>query len=129
MLSEGEAQSNVSAAIAFGLLYSVVLFGVAFAKEHFGHGGVYVVAAMSGLTDMDAITLSTARMISAGGLDPDTGWRVILVGAMANLSFKGLAVAVLGHSRLLARVSAAFGITLIVAVLILTAWPNDIVAW
>ena len=68
-----------------------------------------------GLTDMDAITLSTAQMVQEGRLEPSTGWRVILIGAMANLVFKALAVAVLGSRRLLVWVGMAFAIALCAA--------------
>ena len=107
----------------FGLLYAAVLFAVAASKEHFGDEGLYIVAALSGLTDMDAITLSTSRMIDKGQLAIDTGWRMILVGALSNLVFKGAAIALLGHRRLLLRIIVAFGIALASGVLILLLWP------
>jgi uncharacterized membrane protein (DUF4010 family) len=51
----------------------VVLFAVAAAKEHFNDKGLYVVAALSGLTDIDAITLSATNLIKSGRLKLDTG--------------------------------------------------------
>ncbi len=118
-----EDPSELKAAIVFGLLYAGVLFAVAVVKEHFGDAGLYVVSALSGLTDMDAITLSTAQMIKKDNLTVDTGWRMILIGALSNLVFKGVAVGVLGHRALLKRVSLAFGIGLIGGLLILMYWP------
>ena len=64
----------------FGLLYALVLLGVAVARHHFGQAGLFTVAAISGLTDMDAITLSTANLVNSNHLDPGTAWRVILTG-------------------------------------------------
>jgi uncharacterized membrane protein (DUF4010 family) len=81
------------------------------------------VAALSGLTDMDAITLSTAQLIKRNDLSVDTGWRMILIGALSNLVFKCGAVAMLGHRKLLLRVSLVFGISLAVGVLLLICWP------
>lgn len=115
--------SELKAAIVFGLLYAAVLFAVAAAREHFGNEALYLVAALSGLTDMDAITLSTAQMINKQRLDVDTGWRMILIGALFNLIFKAGAVAVLGHRQLLARVSLAFGVALAGGILLLACWP------
>jgi uncharacterized membrane protein (DUF4010 family) len=118
-----EDPSELKAAIVFGVLYAAVLFAVAAVKEHFGNEALYAVAALSGLTDMDAITLSTAQMINKDRLDVDTGWRMILIGALSNLVFKAGAVAVLGHRNLLIRVSIAFGIALLGGILLLIFWP------
>ena len=98
----------------FGLLYAVILFAVAAGRQWLGDRGLYLIAAVSGLTDVDAITLSTAQLIKRGELEVDTGWRMILLGSLSNLVFKGAAVAVLGHRRLLRRVSIVFGIVLAV---------------
>jgi hypothetical protein len=65
-------------AVAFGL---GLLLG---AKEHFGSAGFYTVAIVSELTEMDAITLSSARLVESGRIDPSTGWRAILIAAMSN---------------------------------------------
>ncbi len=115
--------SQLKAAVIFGLLYAVVLFAVAAGQQWLGDSGLYLIAAISGLTDMDAITLSTAQLIKRGELEVDTGWRMILVGSLSNLVFKGAAVAVLGHPRLLKRVSIAFGIVLLCGMLLLLLWP------
>jgi uncharacterized membrane protein (DUF4010 family) len=121
--AESEAPSNLGAAILFGALYAAVLFAAAVAKEHFGEEGLYIVAGLSGLTDMDAITLSSAKLVEAGHIDAGTGWRVILLGALANLAFKGGAVAVLGSGRLKRHVLFLFGLTLAGGVVILALWP------
>ncbi|MCU0980514.1 MAG: MgtC/SapB family protein [Pirellulaceae bacterium] len=115
--------SQLKAAVVFGLLYAVILFAVAAGQQWFGDRGLYLIAALSGLTDMDAITLSTAQLIKRGELEVDTGWRMILVGSLSNLIFKGAAVALLGHPRLLLRVSIAFGIVLLCGLLLLRFWP------
>ena len=105
------------------MLYAAVLIGVAAAKEHFGRTGLYSVAVLSGLTDMDAITLSTAQLIEDGRMEVSTGWRLILVGAMSNLLFKGAVVALLGAPRLLGYVAASFGLSLAGGAAILAWWP------
>ena len=43
---------------------------LAAAKTYLGGHGLYAVAVLSGLTDMDAITLSTSRLV---GLEPERG--------------------------------------------------------
>ncbi len=116
--------SDLRAAMVFGLLYAIVLVGVALAKRHFGDSGLYAVSVLSGLTDMDAITLSTAQMIRANEVDVDTGWRMILIGFMSNLVFKGLVVMTLGGRALSASMAVLFGTSLAGGVLILWLWPG-----
>jgi len=123
-VEDQEPPSDMKAAILFGVLYAAVLLGVAFAREFLGPGGLYVVAAVSGLTDIDAITLSTAQLMKSGGLGTSTGWRVVLVGAMANLVFKGGVVVALGHPRLRGRIAGAFGAALAGGAAILWLWPG-----
>jgi uncharacterized membrane protein (DUF4010 family) len=120
---EEETPSELKGAIMFGLLYVAVLYGVALAKEHFGNAGLYVVAAISGLTDMDAITLSTSGLVNSGHVDPNTGWRVILLGGLANLVFKaGLALS-LGAEGFRKPVLAGFAAALAGGLAILMLWP------
>ena len=80
-------------------------------------------AVVAGLTDVDAITLSTAKMASLGQLDPGRAWRVILVAFMANLAFKTGLVAVLGSRRLLLRVAILFVILGGVAAAVVLLYP------
>jgi uncharacterized membrane protein (DUF4010 family) len=115
-----ENPCEMKSAMLFGLSYAVVLLGVAAASEHFGTRGLYVAAALSGLTKLDAITLSTSQLVNTGRVDGQTGWRLILVAVMANLFFKGAIVAVLGNRRLLHRVTL-FNVvgTMVVIILLL----------
>jgi len=79
---EAENPAELKSAVVFGIIYAAVLLAVAFARAQFGRAGLFTVAALSGLTDMDAITLSTARLVSGGGLDSGTGWRAIMLASL-----------------------------------------------
>ncbi len=116
--------TEIRPALIFGLLYALVLLGIAFAKDRFGTGGLYAVAMISGLTDMDAITLSTAQLADHGSVETATAWRAILIGSMANFLFKLGIVAILGPRALTLRVAAAFGLSLAAGGLILWLWPG-----
>lgn len=118
-----ENPAELKAAILFGAIYAAVLLAVAFARDRFGTAGLYAVAAISGLTDVDAITLSTAGLVEGGRIDPGTGWRAILLASMSNLGFKAGIVAVLGARALLGRVALLFGAVLAGGGLILWLWP------
>lgn len=120
---EPKDPSNLAAAVIFGGLYALVLLAVAAAIEYLGHGGLYLVAALSGLTDMDAITLSTAQLITAGKLTVHTGWRMMMVGALSNIMFKGVVVAILGAPQLLFRIALLFGCSMLGGGVLLWLWP------
>lgn len=105
-----ENPAQLKTALIFGGLYALVLLAVAAGKDHFGTRGLYGVAALSGLTDMDAITLSTAQLVQRGQIESATGWRAILLAALANLVFKTGIVAGLGSGALLRRMVVWFGL-------------------
>jgi uncharacterized membrane protein (DUF4010 family) len=123
-MPEQENPSELKAALFFGLLYAAVLFAVAAMKERFGSQGLYLVAVLSGLTDVDAITLSTAQLVNGGRLEANSGWRVILLAALSNLLFKAGAVALLGQRRLLLQIAALYGVTSAVGVGLLLWGPR-----
>jgi uncharacterized membrane protein (DUF4010 family) len=118
-----ENPSELRAALLFGLLYAIVLLAVAAAKTHLGDRGLYVVAALSGLTDVDAITLSTSQLVGTERLDPEQGWRIIVIALMSNVCFKAATIAVVGHQELLFRVIWFYGTGLMCGILLVLAWP------
>jgi uncharacterized membrane protein (DUF4010 family) len=115
--------SDLRVAVGFGLLYAAVLLGVATARHWFGLGGVYVVAALSGLTDVDAITLSAVQLVRAGREPVEIVWRLVLVAVLANLVLKGAAAIALGHPRIRRWVCALFGSAIALGVALLLLWP------
>ncbi|MCC6811997.1 MAG: MgtC/SapB family protein [Deltaproteobacteria bacterium] len=116
---DAENPSQFRTAFVFAGLYALISLASAAANHHLGDAGLYVVAAISGLTDLDAITLSTARLVHGGKLDEVDGWRVIVVAIMSNLLFKSGLVWSLGSMKLFRRAgvmligSAVFGLVLV----------------
>lgn len=100
-------------AVAFAAIYAAVLVAVALAKERLGGGALYGVAVLGGLTDTDAITLSTARLFAAGRLDELTATRVVLVAALANLVFKAALAIGIGSRTLAVGVVWRFALALV----------------
>lgn len=74
---------ELSQAIKFALLLTVVLLLERFLSERFGEAGLYVLAAIAGLADVDAITLSVAKHANAAG-DFTGGIVAILLAMSAN---------------------------------------------
>jgi uncharacterized membrane protein (DUF4010 family) len=127
-LPEQKNPTELKAAMVFAAIYAAVTLALAAAKEWLGDIGLYVVAVLSGLTDMDAITLSTARLVehpeSAAALSPDMAWRLIAVAAMSNLVFKGIMAATIGGWQFAKMVAAAFAVPLAVGAALVLAWPD-----
>ncbi len=118
--------TQIRSALFFGASYVGVLWALAAAKHYISPEYLYAIAALSGLTDMDAITLSTARMLIAEG--PGSwiaahGWRLILCGAVSNLAFKGLIAGILGGWRLAVYLAALFLLPFAGGVLMIILWP------
>jgi uncharacterized membrane protein (DUF4010 family) len=126
-LQEPENPAELKSALIFGLLYAIIIFMVAATEHYLGDRGLYVAAVVSGLTDMDAITLSTAQLVNAQRLTPNLGWRLILVAAMSNTLFKGILVVAMGHPRLAWRVGLLFGAAIAGGAVLLLAWPDEAV--
>lgn len=113
---------ELSTAIAFAALYAVVILAVAFARDRLGQSGLYGVSVLAGLTDVDAISLSTARLVAQDDLPVGTGWRMILVACLSNLVFKG-GVAIFLGSRPFARVvTLSFTVAIVVGIGLLAFW-------
>jgi uncharacterized membrane protein (DUF4010 family) len=108
------------------LIYAVVVFLVAAVQHYLGGKALYAVAIISGLTDMDAITLSISGMVAEQRLTAEQGWRLILVASLSNLLFKGTIAAILGGWRLAVRLWLYFALALAAGLLILFAWPEGL---
>jgi uncharacterized membrane protein (DUF4010 family) len=115
--------AELKPALFFAGVYALVTLGIATARDHLGEQGLYLVAIASGLTDMDAITLSTTRMLTHNQLEIDIAWRVILVAALANLVFKGGAAWILGGAALGRRIVLLFGAAMVAGLCLLLLWP------
>jgi len=112
-LPEQENPTQLKSAIVFGALYAGVLLALALAQHYWSGRGLYAVAFFSGLTEMDALTLSTARMTTENATIATDGWRLIVVGAMANSVSKAAIAGLLGGWRLLLRLLILFAIPLL----------------
>lgn len=121
--SQGEAKLQVKnpmelgRAIQFALLFAVVLFVSRASHHYFGSAGVYVASALAGLTDVDAITVSAARLAHDGVLAGNTANASILLASAANTLVKG-GIAMLVGGRALRTVIAPIFLALFLASLV-----------
>ncbi len=117
--AEGQQPASLKTAFTFAALYGIVLLAVAVVNDRFGARGLSAVSAISGLTDVDAITLSVSRLVDSGQVAPDLGARLVVVGVLSNLAFKGAMAALLGDRRLRVFVAIVFGVQLALGAVLL----------
>ncbi len=125
-MPEQSNPAELKGALIFALLYGAISFTSAAVKDNFGDQALYIVSIISGLTDLDAITLSTAKMSEQNGLEPGLGWRLILVATLSNLVFKAGMAMVMGNRKLGRIVGILFGILIISGLLIIFFWPSQL---
>ncbi|MGE0484084.1 MAG: MgtC/SapB family protein [Gammaproteobacteria bacterium] len=84
---------ELAPALKFGGLYMLILLGANAARLEFGDAGLYVSALVSGLADVDAITLSMAELSrTADGPALPVAARAIVLAAASNTLVKGAIV-------------------------------------
>jgi uncharacterized membrane protein (DUF4010 family) len=110
---------NLSAAIRFGVLFAMVLLAVRVVQQHLPDSGLYWVAAVVGLVDTDAITMSLAEGArDGGGLAPAAV--AVSVAALSNTVSKCVIAWVAGQGPLRVQIGLASAAVLGVGVLALS---------
>jgi len=105
--------TQLGTAIGFGAAYALVLLFSAWANDVFGAAGVLALAAASGLTDVDAITLSSMQMLNRETLTEETALTAVAVAVASNLVFKTVVASAAGGPVLRGPVMRAFGAVLV----------------
>ena len=90
-------------AVKFGAIYSLVLLISRAAQLYFGNPGVVVSSILSGLADVDAITLPMTELSKTGSLGINTASDAILLAVLSNTVVKA-GIATTTGSRQLRRV-------------------------
>lgn len=86
-------------AIFFAASIAAISVAAAYAADRFGAAGAYAVGAISGLADVDAMTLSGGRQAAAGALAADVAAVAILLAISVNGAVKGFLAAAIGGRR------------------------------
>lgn len=78
---------SLKPALIFGLLFIGILFSTKFADIYFGNAGLYVTSLISGLADVDAITISMA-LLAKDTISYDIAVNAITLAAISNTLVK-----------------------------------------
>jgi uncharacterized membrane protein (DUF4010 family) len=102
---------QLTSALQMAVLFQAVLMGVHVAGEFWGTSGVFTSAAILGLTDVDALTVSMAKHV-AERMSPSIAATAIAVGVLSNTAMKMTMALVLGSPRYKAIAGGALGVIL-----------------
>jgi len=95
-------------AIQFGLFFVGISFVTQWAKAMFGDQGIYLTSLVSGVMDVDAITLSMANLHQTGQVAPNIAVVAITIAAMTNTVVKAGIFLLLGARQVGIRILAVF---------------------
>jgi uncharacterized membrane protein (DUF4010 family) len=98
---------DLRVALQFGLFLAVTMIVAQGANHAAGNQGIYVVAALAGLVDVDAISLSCASMVGQQQLPVAAAAYAVLLAAAANTMLKPLIVMKIGDLKMGWRVAVA----------------------
>lgn len=101
--------TEIGTALSFGALYALVLVLAAWLQDVAGSRGIYLLALASGLTDVDAITLSSLRMYGMDKLSAVQTITSITLATISNLAFKTGLVLAIGGAALARRTLPGLG--------------------
>lgn len=107
-MPETSNPTEIHAALGFGALFVIVLFCAAWLTDVAGSGGLYIVAIVSGLTDVDAIALSSLRLFQMEKLSSEQAVISISLAFLANMLFKFGMAASIGGIALVKHIAVGF---------------------
>jgi uncharacterized membrane protein (DUF4010 family) len=98
-----ENPTQIKVALGFGLMYAFVLLVSGWMSSKAGALGLYAVAFASGLTDVDAITLSSVQLTKLGKIATAQAVAAIVVAIIANMLLKSALIVGVGGAALARR--------------------------
>ena len=88
-------------------------------KQYFGDTGVYISSLLSGLADVDAITISLAQLSDVGTVSMTVAAQSIVIATIANTIAKG-AIVIIGGAAVLKRALLPGMLLVLVTALVVT---------
>ncbi len=108
---------EISSALQFGLIYGIIVFIIKISQESYGEKGVYLASFISGVIDVDAITLSLSVM-SKEGIPLEIAVKGVLIAVLSNSFFKFIYIFLFGDKY----ISKIMFILLLITTLIVGAF-------
>jgi uncharacterized membrane protein (DUF4010 family) len=107
-----ENPTQLGTALLFATFYAVILLAAAWLSDRIGSGGLFGLSFISGLTDVDAITLSSSRLAVQEAIGLRDAVTAVGVAVTSNVLFKTAVAAIVGGRALGPSAMASFALPL-----------------
>jgi uncharacterized membrane protein (DUF4010 family) len=97
-------------ALLFGAVFAAVLLVSKYANTWLGESGIYATAFVSGLADVDAMTITLSKLAADGTVSPRVATTGIVIAAIANTLMKAGLAWQLGTRKLAYLVTVVLGV-------------------
>ncbi len=105
---------EISSALQFAFIYAGVIFMVKALNHYYGNSGIYIASLISGIIDVDAITLSLSNMAKQSIISINAAVKGMVLAAISNAFFKSIYVYIFGDRYVSRIIWILFIITVLV---------------
>ena len=106
-------------ALQLAAILAVVMFLARGFQAWFGEAGIFILAALSGISDVDAINLALSGMAANKEIIMDVAARAIIVATLVNTFTKGVLATILGGKKLFIYVGLTLLFTILCGVVVI----------
>ena len=117
---------DITHALLFGAFYTVILILSKLAHMYLGSKGMYLLGFVSGLADVDPLTISMSQLAKSGVVDLNVALVSIIISSITNTLIKAVYANMFGHSHLKKVVWKAF-ISMTVASIVFVFFFENII--
>lgn len=123
VVATGTRPFDLSVALGFGLYLAATSVLAELGERWFGHSALHGLALLAGLADVDAITISLARMQAAGATPETVAGLAIGLAVLSNMAAKAAMAWTAGGRAFGGAVAAGYALALLAGGAVLAARP------
>jgi uncharacterized membrane protein (DUF4010 family) len=114
---------RLKSALLFGIIFGIVIFISKAAEVYLGSGGLYAASGLAGLSSVDAIVISLAKL-AGGNVSSDVAMTAIIIATISNNIVKAVISSVWGSKELRKHTFTGLGILSAVSLiyLVIVLW-------
>lgn len=105
---------EIKPALIFAALLAVITLASRFGADQFGEGALYLVGLVSGLADVDAMTLTAGRQAEEGAISAISAGGAVMMAVASNIVVKGVMAGSIGGKAVGKMVAAGFAAVILV---------------
>ncbi len=118
---------DLSHALMFGVFYLIILILSKLAHTYLGNSGIYLLGFISGIADVDPLTISMSQLSKSGVINMNVALISIIISSITNTLVKGIYAQMFGSKILSNTVWKAFLFMLAVSAVALFLFFNKLI--